>query len=234
MALDMKLGAPAIPGVDKKDNYFSNKFKEPELPAVNTKRYNQVEKEENLSNEISRQSLKTTEKGNMILSKINFQCIIIFTFIFSLSLFGQTKSQLNRKTFETRMDSLTSMKNSLNMFINNLKTQVDSLKNISGNLDKKLEACNTALRSEKQKLFVKKYGNEIGNRVASGQVWKGMTQEMLKDGWGKPDKTHKIVHPWGVFSQWYYGDITYFFKNGKLTDWEEKKKNNSDNHLFIF
>ena len=51
-----------------------------------------------------------------------------------------------------------------------------------------------------------------------------MTEDMLNDSWGKPDRTNKIKKKWGIFTQWYYGDITYFFKNSKLIEWEQKKK----------
>ncbi len=49
-----------------------------------------------------------------------------------------------------------------------------------------------------------------------------MTERMLKDSWGEPDKIDKNMEKWGVFTQWYYGNITYFFKNGKLIAWEEE------------
>ena len=51
-----------------------------------------------------------------------------------------------------------------------------------------------------------------------------MTEDMLNDSWGKPDRTNKIKKKWVIFTQWYYGDITYFFKNSKLIEWEQKKK----------
>ena len=50
-----------------------------------------------------------------------------------------------------------------------------------------------------------------------------MTEKMLRDGWGKPDRIHTSTYKWGIYSQWYYGDIIYFFRNGKLIDWEEKR-----------
>ncbi len=49
-----------------------------------------------------------------------------------------------------------------------------------------------------------------------------MTDEMVRDSWGKPDKIDKNVERWGVFTQWYYGNVTFFFRDGKLTEWDEK------------
>jgi len=102
---------------------------------------------------------------------------------------------------------------------NNAKTrhEIDSLKIVLKNLD-------TILRKHLKSLYVLKYGKKNGARVSNGSVWKGMTENMLKDSWGKPDKINKIKRKWGIFTQWYYGDVTYFFKNGRLIEWEQKKK----------
>ena len=77
--------------------------------------------------------------------------------------------------------------------------------------------------SSRTNQLIRKYGKKNGLRVARGQVWKGMSEKMLEDSWGKPDKITKNKEKWGTFTQWYYGDITYFFRDGIMTDWEEKK-----------
>ncbi len=51
-----------------------------------------------------------------------------------------------------------------------------------------------------------------------------MTDEMVRDGWGEPDRVDKNVEAWGTFTQWNYGDVTFFFKDGKLTDWEGEEE----------
>ncbi len=71
--------------------------------------------------------------------------------------------------------------------------------------------------------LVKKYGKKIANWINYKRIWKGMSIEMTKDSWGKPDKISTQKHNWGIFTQLYYGNVTFYFKNGKLTDWEEKK-----------
>ncbi len=73
-----------------------------------------------------------------------------------------------------------------------------------------------------RELYVLKYGKEIGNRIAYKRIWMGMTDKMVRDGWGEPDKIDRNVEKWGVFEQWFYGNITFFFKDGKLTDWDEE------------
>jgi len=53
-----------------------------------------------------------------------------------------------------------------------------------------------------------------------------MTDEMVRDGWGDPDRIDRNVEKWEVFEQWNYGNITFFFRDGKLTDWEEQPQQN--------
>ncbi|MCF8266381.1 MAG: hypothetical protein K9I99_17935, partial [Melioribacteraceae bacterium] len=79
----------------------------------------------------------------------------------------------------------------------------------------------SAITNCKEEILVLKYGQEYGMRVSMGRVWKGMSENMMRDSWGEPDKIDKNKEKWGVFSQWYYGEIVYFFKDGKLTEWEQ-------------
>ncbi len=155
-----------------------------------------------------------------------FSFVLLFMVLISSAGFAQNDSGLKAKKYNTEKDSLTILKQNLTSQTEKLNAEVDSLKTISADLDKKLDKANSELHGLKGRLFVKKYGRESGDRVLNGQIWKGMTKEMVMDSWGKPDKKHKDVYKWGTFEQWYYGDVTYFFKNGKLIDWEEKKKEN--------
>ncbi len=138
-------------------------------------------------------------------------------------LLGQSR-QLTEKELKVQTDSLKALKLSYTKVNKQMKKEVDSLKAISSELDKKLQTAESELKKFQYKFDIKKYGHEDGNNVFEGKVWKGMTESMLRDSWGKPDKTHTNKYKWGVFTQWYYGDITYFFKNGKLIDWQEKKQ----------
>ena len=144
--------------------------------------------------------------------------ILISAFIILISL------PVYSQSYQSEKDSLTTLKNSLTTENANLKSEVDSLTSYLSELDKKLDVNQNELSELKNKLFIKKYGKEDGKRMALGKIWKGMTLEMLEDEWGRPDKSHTDKHPWGVFTQLYYGDITYFFKNSILTDWEEGSK----------
>ncbi len=152
-----------------------------------------------------------------------FYFLLTLPLIFGSLVYGQTNGKMNEKEYDAQTDSLQFLKLSLTKENLQLEKEIDSLKIVSENLDKKLNNAQSELKKVKQSFYIKKYGQENGNRIFEGKIWKGMTESMLRDSWGKPDKTHQNNYKWGVFTQWYYGDITYFFKNGKLIDWEEKK-----------
>lgn len=138
---------------------------------------------------------------------------VITALLFSNGLFAQ---QMTRAEYNNRLDSLTVLKNRLKEQKQSLKSEIDKLTKLSEELDNKLKECLPAF-------FIKKYGKEIGRRVAAGRVWVGMTEEMLRDSYGKPDKVETNKEKWGVFSQYYYGKIIFFFRDGKLIEWEEKE-----------
>ena len=123
-------------------------------------------------------------------------------------------AQITQESYNRELNSLTEKKDQLSAEIKSLKFEIDSLNLLIPELKQRLS-------TEYRELYVMKYGNKYGPRVAQKQIWKGMKDEMVKDGWGSPDRIDKNVEPWGVFTQWYYGDIIFFFKNGKLIDWQE-------------
>ncbi len=136
---------------------------------------------------------------------------IVLILINSLTTFAQ----MTEEEYNSKMESLTLQKKELKREIETLKTEIENLQNRIPELEQEMI---TAFRE----LYVLKYGEDIGQRVAYKQIWKGMTDEMVRDGWGEPDKIDRNVEKWGVFEQWNYGNITFFFKDGKLTDWDEE------------
>jgi len=140
--------------------------------------------------------------------------ILIFTvLIILISL--TTFAQMTEEEYNSKKESLTLQKKELIREIETLKSEIENLQNRIPELEQEMI---TAFRE----LYVLKYGREIGQRVAYKQIWKGMTDEMVRDGWGESDRIDKNVEEWGVFEQWNYGNITFFFKDGKLTDWDEE------------
>ncbi|MEW6507230.1 MAG: hypothetical protein AB1432_05735 [Bacteroidota bacterium] len=147
--------------------------------------------------------------------------LLLVTLFFSANLcnFAQKKNQYNEKNFKSESDSLKSAKEQNIKLKQNLITEINQLKKISSNLNDKIAIINLEI----EKLYTSKFGKENGLRIYNKQIWKGMTEKMLSASWGKPDKIDKNVEKWGTFTQWYYGKITFFFRDGKLTDWEELK-----------
>ncbi len=145
-----------------------------------------------------------------------YKFLYFFLFFCSIVVFAQKNTAIDKERYIFLYDSLTVEKSNLLSEKAKLISSIDSLKNYLSELAIKSE-------SSRANQLKKKYGSEIGNRVALGKVWKGMNEKMLEDSWGKPDKITKNKEKWGTFTQWYYGEITYFFKDGIMTDWEEKK-----------
>jgi hypothetical protein len=145
-----------------------------------------------------------------------YRFVFIILVFCSVSLFGQSEKKLSKEKFNFLYDSLSTRKSQLLTEKEILRADIDSLKNRLVEIE---EECKSARANQ----IIKKYGKKVGKQIVNGQVWKGMTERMLEDSWGKPDKITKNKEKWGLFTQWYYGDITYFFRDGVMTDWEEKK-----------
>lgn len=145
--------------------------------------------------------------------------ILFLTISIQAILNAQSKSYNNPEKYKSDRDSLNQLKAELSSERTSIKHQIDSLKNLSSNIDDNI----SSILEDINRLYVKKFGKEKANRIINKQIWKGMTEKMLRSSWGNPDKIDKNVEKWGVFTQWYYGDVTFFFRDGKLTDWEENK-----------
>jgi len=141
-----------------------------------------------------------------------------FTLILSIyfSQFVTAQQKMNSSQYKSEFDSLTAFKTDLQKQIELLKTEVDTL-------NSKIEFNANLLKECDYRRMIKKYGKEVAGRLAAERIWKGMTENMLLEIWGKPDKITSKKEKWGIFNQYYYGKITFFFKNKKLIDWEEEK-----------
>lgn len=152
--------------------------------------------------------------------KQTIKIFLLSIFLFShLINFAQSEQKFSQQSYKVELDSLITLKksniNSKDVLVNEIK----ELKRLSTELDEKIANINLEIEN----LYKAKFGKEIGARIYKKQIWKGMTEKMLLASWGKPDKIDKNVEKWGTFTQWYYGKITFFFRDGKLTDWEELK-----------
>ncbi|MFA3782792.1 hypothetical protein ABRY23_06980 [Melioribacteraceae bacterium 4301-Me] len=153
-----------------------------------------------------------------------FFLLLISIISFYKSSFAQERKKLTIEEYKIIHDSLLSKKQLLNEITSLTKTEIDSLTNFSKLLDAKLTSCASELTSLKRKLYTKKFGKEIAERILASRIWKSMNEEMLRASWGEPDKVTQNIEKWGKFRQLYYGDITFFFRDDKLISWEEKGK----------
>lgn len=146
----------------------------------------------------------------MKIIKIVLFCSVL---ILSSQIFGQDSTELTSKEYTSKYDSLQSLKEEL-------QSQKENLRSSLENLEKKRDSLKNKLQVEQLSLYKMKYGKEIGERVYNNRIWKGMTREMLRDSWGEPDSLNESKKDWGTFSQWHYGEITFFFRDGELFEWE--------------
>lgn len=152
-------------------------------------------------------------------SKIKTLFLLILLSIPSLLTNAQSEKKYDPHSYKTELDSFKLLKNGNENTKQLLLNDIIELRKKSADLTEMI----VALNLEIEKLYTAKFGKEIGLRVYNKQIWKGMTEKMLSASWGKPDKINKNVEKWGIFTQWYYGKITFFFRDSKLTDWEEEK-----------
>lgn len=150
------------------------------------------------------------------MQKIRILSTSVIIILLSITQNVLAQNQMSAEELKTKRSELLIRKSELTEEKKELKTDIEKL---TAHL-KKIE---TKLKSALADYYVRKYGKEDGSRVAMGQIWKGMAQQMMLDSWGEPDKKNTDKYSYGVFTQYYYGKVVYFFRDGKLIDWEEAK-----------
>ncbi|MDR7131649.1 hypothetical protein J2X69_004013 [Algoriphagus sp. 4150] len=75
------------------------------------------------------------------------------------------------------------------------------------------------LRREK---YIKKYGTEVGEKIAKRTIWIGMTEEMLIDSWGNPKDINSTVTRYSHRKQYVYSSNQYVYvENGVVDAWQD-------------
>lgn len=63
-----------------------------------------------------------------------------------------------------------------------------------------------------------KYGIDLGETIAKNKISIGMTKEMCRDSWGKPNSINRTTNKYGTSEQWVYSRGRYlYFDKEKLT-----------------
>lgn len=75
---------------------------------------------------------------------------------------------------------------------------------------------------QKIALMTKKYGVEVGKKIAFGSIWIGMTEEMLLDSKGVFINVNRTVSKYGESKQYVYPGQNYVYvENGRVTSWQD-------------
>jgi hypothetical protein len=64
-----------------------------------------------------------------------------------------------------------------------------------------------------------KYGTSMAAKLISGKIWKGMTAEMVRDSWGKPQKVNRVIEGNTVKEEWIYKNTWLYIEDDALNEW---------------
>jgi hypothetical protein len=64
-----------------------------------------------------------------------------------------------------------------------------------------------------------KYGTNMAAKLIAGKIWKGMSSEMVRDSWGKPQKINRIIGNDLIREEWIYKSSWLYVENDFLVDW---------------
>ena len=65
----------------------------------------------------------------------------------------------------------------------------------------------------------RKYGSNVGIKVYSGKIWRGMTTEMVFDSWGSPLRINEVQKRGMVMQEWIFNNTWLYFENDILMEW---------------
>ena len=113
------------------------------------------------------------------------------------------------------LEEIKSIKTKLLLKTVEKKTQIHAQK------EKERKRLSQKKAEERKKKIIEKYGNEDGGKILEGHVWIGMTKEMARESWGRPEKVNRTVNAYVVNEQWVYSNNYLYFENGILTSWQD-------------
>lgn len=88
-------------------------------------------------------------------------------------------------------------------------------------LAQKKALANEMERAKQEKLYIKKYGQTIYNKLKLGKYWIGMDENMAIIALGYPNKINRTVTKYGVHEQWVYDETYLYFENGILATYQD-------------
>jgi hypothetical protein len=86
-----------------------------------------------------------------------------------------------------------------------------------------------AMRQQRRKMLIEKYGEETGLRIFEKRIWQGMTKEQLLDSWGRPADLDCTVYKTKTKETWKYNQIgknrfnnRVYVENGAVVGWKQQ------------
>jgi hypothetical protein len=64
-----------------------------------------------------------------------------------------------------------------------------------------------------------KYGTNMAAKLIAGKIWKGMSSEMVRDSWGKPQKINRVIGSDIIREEWIYKNSWLYIENDVLVEW---------------
>jgi hypothetical protein len=56
-------------------------------------------------------------------------------------------------------------------------------------------------------------------KLIAGKIWKGMSSEMVRDSWGKPQKINRVIGNNIIREEWIYKNSWLYIENDSLVEW---------------
>jgi len=73
--------------------------------------------------------------------------------------------------------------------------------------------------ASRKEMLIRRYGSKKGNAIFQHKIWKGMTNDMVFDSWGKPLKVERLIKGSEVQEKWSYIESYVVFDDDILVDW---------------
>jgi hypothetical protein len=72
---------------------------------------------------------------------------------------------------------------------------------------------------QEQKVSRFTYGSSMAAKLMEGKIWKGMSAEMIRDSWGKPQKINRVISSNIIKEEWIFRNTWLYIENDVLEDW---------------
>jgi len=72
---------------------------------------------------------------------------------------------------------------------------------------------------DRKEMLINRYGSKTGMAIYEHKIWKGMTNDMVFDSWGKPLRVDRLIKGADIREKWIYTESYVIFDDGILVSW---------------